>query len=321
MSLKDNDDTHVFTIPAGTTIAAGGFSSLEDRPGRRSAWAAPTRPACSLPDGTTLVDSYTWTAHAATTYGRCPNGTGAFATTTASDQGRGERAAPATSRLAVARRRRGRDRRRRQRVRHEHERPRLRAVRQRAPGVLWAVKNGPARSTAWSANGTKWTPDTADGWSAGKALRYPDGTGDPDAEGVTFVGSRSGGRRLRLHRAQQQREQRRQPPERAALRPASAAATSLTATDEWNLTADLPAVAANLGLEAISWMPDAFLTSHGFLDEHTGAAYDPASYPNHGDGLFFVGVEANGTDLRLRAQPDDGQRSPGSPRSPAGSPA
>ena len=38
-------------------------------------------------DGTTLVDSYTWTAHAATTYGRCPDGTGAFATTTASTKG------------------------------------------------------------------------------------------------------------------------------------------------------------------------------------------------------------------------------------------
>ena len=25
-----------------------------------------------------LVDSYVWTAHATTTYGRCPNGTGAF---------------------------------------------------------------------------------------------------------------------------------------------------------------------------------------------------------------------------------------------------
>jgi Ca2+-binding RTX toxin-like protein len=71
--------------------------------------------------------------------------------------------------------------------------------------------------------------------------------------------------------------------------------TSLNATMEWNLTSDLPAVGANLGLEALSWIPDAYLTSQGFIDEHTGMLYDPAAYPDHGDGLFFAGLEGNGT--------------------------
>ena len=57
-----------------------------------------------------------------------------------------------------------------------------------APGVLWAVRNGPGTLFRLVYDGTKWTPDTANGWSAGKQLRYPDGTGDPDAEGVTLVG-------------------------------------------------------------------------------------------------------------------------------------
>ncbi|ABW13664.1 conserved hypothetical protein [Parafrankia sp. EAN1pec] len=39
------------------------------------------------PGGTTLVDSYTWTSHATTTYGRCPDGSGAFTTTSASTRG------------------------------------------------------------------------------------------------------------------------------------------------------------------------------------------------------------------------------------------
>ena len=102
-----------------------------------------------------------------------------------------------------------------------------------------------------------------------------------------------------------------------ALRPGGHG-IGLTATHEWNLTADLPAVAANSGLEAITWIPDSFLTSHGFFDEHTGAAYDPAAYPGHGDGLFFVGLEANGTiyayalDHRRRIHPGrhDRQRVP-----------
>jgi hypothetical protein len=40
-----------------------------------------------LYNGTTLVDSYMWGAHAGVTYGRCPNGTGAFVNTVASTKG------------------------------------------------------------------------------------------------------------------------------------------------------------------------------------------------------------------------------------------
>lgn len=68
-------------------------------------------------------------------------------------------------------------------------------------------------------------------------------------------------------------------------------ATTMVATDEWNLAADFPGLGANAGLEGITWVPDAFLTAQGFVDQRTGAAYAAASYPGHGDGLFLVGVE------------------------------
>src|SRR6185369_3637211 len=41
-------------------------------------------------------------------------------------------------------------------------------------------------------------------------------------------------------------------------------------------------------------IPDAFLISRGFVDQTKGLVYNPADYPNHGTGLFFVGLEANG---------------------------
>ena len=41
-------------------------------------------------------------------------------------------------------------------------------------------------------------------------------------------------------------------------------------------------------------MPDDLLVSKGLLDESTGAKYNPATYPDHGAGLFFVGVEQDG---------------------------
>jgi hypothetical protein len=53
-------------------------------------------------------------------------------------------------------------------------------------------------------------------------------------------------------------------------------------------------VGANLDIEGITWAPDSFLTSRGFLDESKARPCDPALYPNHGTGLFFLGLEANG---------------------------
>jgi len=37
------------------------------------------------------------------------------------------------------------------------------------------------------------------------------------------------------------------------------------------------------------------LLAGGFVDQSTHALYNPANYPNHGTGLFFVGLEANGS--------------------------
>jgi Lamin Tail Domain/RTX calcium-binding nonapeptide repeat (4 copies) len=289
--VKDNDDTHVFTVAAGTTMAAGAFLALDVDPvfGLGSDDSA----RLFLPDGSTLVDSYSWTSHAATTYGRCPDGTGAFATTTAPTKGAANACAgqvsaspwPGGAAVAVA----------------DDANTfgtnlsglAYEASGGAAPGVLWAAQNGPGTLYRLEWDGTKWTPATTDGWNAGKALHYPDGMGDPDSEGVALTGAGpAGGVFVSTERNNDDSGVSR--PEVLRFDPAGTG-TSLTATREWNLTADLPAVAANSGLEAISWLPDSFLTARGFLDEHTGKAYDPSAYPGHGDGLFFVGLEGNGT--------------------------
>jgi hypothetical protein len=158
-----------------------------------------------------------------------------------------------------------------------------------SPGILWAVRNTPSTLFRLVWNGSIWTPDTANGWGAGKTLLYPGGVGAPDAEGVTlaegdpnavYVASeRDGGGVSRP----------------SVLRyDVSAAGATLTATHEFNLTANLPGLGANTGPEGVGWVPDAFLVSRGFKDEATGLAYSPATYSNHGTGLFFVGVEQNG---------------------------
>jgi len=160
------------------------------------------------------------------------------------------------------------------------------------PGVLWGARNGPGTLFRLIFNGTNWVPDTANSWGSGKALRYPGGAGDPDAEGVTFAGGRSSGG---MYVSTERNNSANTVSRNSVLRfdPAAAGAT-LTATNEWNLTADLPVVGANLGMEAITWIPDTFLVSKGFYDESKNHTYNPAEYANHGSGLFFVGLEANG---------------------------
>ncbi|WP_051071898.1 hypothetical protein [Amycolatopsis decaplanina] len=156
------------------------------------------------------------------------------------------------------------------------------------PDVLWAVKNGPGTLYRLVRNGTKWQPDTANGWSSGKALRYRDGKGDPDAEAVVATpdgvvaaterdGDNSKTSALKVLRYD-----------------VSGTAKTLTAKAEWDLTADLPKVSANDGLEAVSWIPDSALTAKGFVDERTKAPYNPSGYPGHGTGLYLVGLESNG---------------------------
>jgi Lamin Tail Domain len=293
--ILDNDDTHVpYTLPAGTTIAAGGYLVVEE-----AAFGFGLGSADSVrlfnPTGA-LVDSYAWTAHASTTYGRCPNGTGAFTTTSRSTKG-GVNACPgdalqwpggpdvqtADGLNVLGGNMSG--------LVYEGS-GNINAT----PGVLWAVRNGPGTLFRLVWNGTIWTPDPdpTNTWGAGKALRYTDGTGNPDAEGVTFAGS---GSAAGIYVSTERNNDASGVSRNSILRfDPTATGASLTATHEWNLTADLPVTGQNLGMEAITWIPDTFLVSRAFVDETRGPtyAYNPADYPNHGTGLFFVGLEANG---------------------------
>ncbi|WP_169800006.1 lamin tail domain-containing protein, partial [Herbiconiux solani] len=85
--LKDNDDSHAFILPTGTSIAVGAFLAVDvDVKGGFGLGAADSARLFSS-DGSTLLDSYSWTAHATTTYGRIPDGTGDFTTTGAPTKG------------------------------------------------------------------------------------------------------------------------------------------------------------------------------------------------------------------------------------------
>jgi hypothetical protein len=295
--FKDDVDTRNARVPAGTRLPPGGFWVFEEAAFGFGLGAA-DQARLFLPDGTTLVDSYTWTTHAPVTWGRCPDGLGEFVpnptatkgapndcSTSGPPPGPSIPAWPGANDVSTVG------------AGGNVFNGNMSGLTWEAPvggspAVLWAARNGPGSIFRLVQQGGVWVPDNASGWAAGKALRYPDGTGDVDAEGITFAG---GGSAAGVYIAAERNNSASAVSRNSVLRyDVGGSATTLTATHEWNLTADLPVTGANLGLEAIAWIPDTALVAQAFFDESRNALYDPAQYPGHGTGLFFVGLEANG---------------------------
>jgi hypothetical protein len=170
---------------------------------------------------------------------------------------------------------------------------------------MWGVENGDSGAPlntgesslfklVRDANGS-WGP--AAGWEKGIKLHYADGTGQPDSEGVTAVGGKvfisterdnlnSGVSRVGI----------------LEFDPSTVANGAINAVAQWELEPDLgpgtdanltsPAD-ANLGAEAVTFVPDAYLVAHGFRTD-SGALYDPTQYGEHSGGVFFAGIEKNG---------------------------
>ncbi|MFD3996019.1 lamin tail domain-containing protein [Streptomyces sp. NPDC058548] len=284
--LKDDDSSHTFTVAAGTTLAPGTARAFAVAAAFGLGSADKAR--LYLPGGSTLVDSFSWSAHSAPSWSRCPDGTGAFKKAALTlgapnDCGSGGGTNPVSwpggSSVATAD---GSD------VFGED----LSGLYQEG-SVLWAAQNSGKLWRLVRDGSGGWRPDTANGWTSGKSLRYPGGSGSPDGEAVTLTAAgAAGGAYVATERNGDASGTSRLSVLRYEV--ATGTGSTLTATKEWNLTAGLPAVGSNLGFEAITWIPDTTLVAAGFKDESTGAAYDPNRYGAHTGGVFLLGVEGTG---------------------------
>ena len=166
------------------------------------------------------------------------------------------------------------------------------------PNALYSVKN-----KSWVfrmvKQGDLWVPDTTNGWGAGKEIFFPGSTdpatNQPDSEGMSIGADGA------LYITTERNNAANTIPLNSVLRfDPSQSGTQLVATDEWNLTTEFPELhagnkdEANLGFEGVTFVPDSYLTSNGFIDQSTGATYTPSSYPKHGIGLYFAALENDG---------------------------
>jgi hypothetical protein len=291
--IKDDNDTHEFDVAPGTNLLAGDFYVAFVNTGGSAFGLGPNDTARLFLADSTEIDSFgPWPKDALATYGRCPDGGPTFAETSAATPNAANACPavaepwPGASAVSVAD------------AGTVTTAPNLSGLAYQpsgtsAQGVLWVVQNSPSKLFRLTGSGGTWAPDATNDWGAGKTIVYPTGFGAPDAEGVTLAG----GDPNTVYVATERDGAGNSLP-KVERYDVSAAGTTLTATRDWDLSADLPNLDKNLGLEAIAWVPDDVLVEKGFTDDSKGgAAYNPANYPDHGSGLFFVGVEQDGRIL------------------------
>ncbi|MEU7301542.1 lamin tail domain-containing protein [Streptomyces sp. NPDC007206] len=162
------------------------------------------------------------------------------------------------------------------------------------PSVLWAAKNKNWLYKLVKSNG-KWIPDPS--WSAtGKQIRFAGGSGEPDSEGLTV-----GGDGHVYVTSERDNTDNTVPKDTIMEFDPAATGSTLTPIRQWDMTSQFPQLDtgskddANLGFEGVGYVPDSWLTANGWVDPLTGARYNPANYPLHGSGLFFAGLEWDGT--------------------------
>jgi len=282
--VKDDDDAHIYEIADGTSIPAKGYLVLDDL-----GFGIGKDDQVRVFDGERLVDSTSWgQSHAATTWGRCPDTTGAFAATAEPTPGA---ANVCIGEIPVSPWPGSADVRVLDTVPTFLEDSSGLDVQETAEGTfLWAVDNGEGRiwKLAAAADGSV---SMVDGWADGKRVRFQKDASDPGAAGPDTEGITVDGDGLVYVASERDNSAKGINQNKILQVDPDAEGADLVALTEWDLTDVLPAVGANLGIEAVEWVPDAALAG-ALYDDSAQAPFDGSSYA--GDGLFFVAVEDNG---------------------------
>ena len=135
-----------------------------------------------------------------------------------------------------------------------------------AHGRAWIVNNGESSLWALDYDEATDTYSVAGHWE----LRYPDGTGKPDAEGITV--GHDGALYVATERDNSNKKKSRPSVLRFELD--ANGGTVLNATDEWSLASYLPAdIDPNGGPEAISFIPGVGTNLYAVGVEATGSVY------------------------------------------------
>ncbi|WP_405216092.1 lamin tail domain-containing protein [Agrococcus sp. Ld7] len=310
-TLVDGDPEHApIVLPDGTTIESGGYRAIiTDGTAYNADFGLGGGDSVTLRDATgAVVDRFSWESHAAVTYARCADMTGAFVDSAASTFELVNDCATApepvvdaqpwpfagTAELAVAAGTWGDD---------------MSGLDFGPDGTLYAVNNDNAEIFALH-RGDDGLYASTESWIA----HYTDGSGQLDAEGLTAAGDGS------VFLATERDNAFKSTSRPMLVRVELGATGDTTATHQWDPVPVIGQIGTNLGPEAIEWISDADAQRLGLADlsaaggGDAGAAaaaadlprYDPAAYGDHFGGVFAVAVEQTGLVYLLVLEADGG---------------
>lgn len=266
-SIIDDDPKHdPLVFPAGTTIESGGYFSIYTDEGPNG-FGLGGDDTVTLFDATgAQVDVTTWPGHSATTWGRVPDMTGEFAVTGESTRGGRNTAAEDTAPVetspwpfdpltitpvelggAFA----GDD---------------MSGVDIAADGTAYVVNNGAGTLHVLTFDRSAGTYSEDRTFT----LRYPDGTGIPDSEGVTVDDEGA------VYVATERNDEADDVSRPSVLRfelTSGAGSGELAATYEYDLSGITGPLSANGGLEAVEYLPEAWGGAFAVGVEGTGAVH------------------------------------------------
>ena len=283
--LKDNDDSHAYAIPGNTIIAPNGFLVLtEDDFG----FGLGKSDSVRLFENGLLIASTAWSEHTNPTWGLYPDPTGTeYQNTKEATPGAANvfNGIPDTISWPGA-----------DTIITADTEPTFLEDSSGLDfynGQLYAVDNGTGKF--WILDvATNGSLSFADGFENGKRVRFQKDANNssapgPDSEGITVDGSGY------VYLASERDNYAKGVNYNVILKgDPLAEGIDLVALQEWDLTASLPQVAANTGIESVEWVSNASVS--GLLyDQNTNALFDASNYPSAvAGGVFFVALEDNG---------------------------
>lgn len=283
--LRDSEDAVVHTIPAATVLAGGGFYVAEGITGLDSADALIIRRAA---DGASAV-GHTWYEDGHASYSRCELfGTVSYVETPSATWGAANacpgldtEAWPGSASVSVV-----------DAVdaftdldANDEGDVSGAAFDPADPSILWVVMN---KGRLFKMHKVGGAYEAFPEWDGGLPLRFADGGGELDSEGVTigpdgaaYITSERDNARAKSTSYNKIA--------RFDVSAVTAATTELVATHEWDVNGFV-VTGTNLGLEGITYVPDSFLVDAGWRVD--GAAYRAADFAT--PGLYVTAVEGTG---------------------------
>lgn len=283
--IKDNDDSHVYTIPEGTVISANGFLVIDDTV---LGFGLGGEDEVRLYEGDMLIGNVSWTGHVNPTLGLYPDVNGAEYKNT-------KEATPGA-------------------INKFHDVPEIinwpgretTTIYDEVPtfledssgldffnNQLYAVDNG---------TGKFWILDVtedgeisfAKGFEDGKRVRFQKDAENPIAAGPDAEGISVDGNGMIYLASERDNSVKGVNYNTILMVDPNTNGEDLIALMEWDLTDSLPQVSANMGIESVEWVSSEHVNGK-LIDKNTNKAFDIVNYPNViANGVFFVALEDNG---------------------------